>query len=127
MDKEFIVKNISKDQFTPFNVTDEELLSFAIDEASLMTESTQINGVSAKELAKSFYSKRDKFRQNTRLGHILINDFGVTKEDLLRALVYHEEKQLPLGEAFVELNICTSEQINSALIKQTEMRSYFRE
>ena len=126
MEKEFIIKNLKKDQFAPFNVTEEELISFALDESSLLDEDTMINNTPARDLVKSFYSKRENFRQNTRLGHILVKEYNVTKEDLVKALVYHEENGSPLGEAFVRLNICTKEQIEEALKTQSLMRSYIR-
>jgi hypothetical protein len=126
LEKEFIIKNLKKDQFAPFNVTEEELISFALDESSLLDEDTMINTIPARDLVKSFYNKRENFRQNTRLGHILVKEYNVSKEDLVRALVYHEEHGSPLGEAFVKLNICTNEQIEEALKTQSLMRSYIR-
>ncbi len=126
MEQEFTIKNLKKDQFAPFNVTEEELISFALDESSLLDEETMINDVLARDLVKSFYSKRENFRQNTRLGHILVKEYNISKEDLLKALFYHEENGAPLGEAFVKLNICTNEQIEEALKTQSLMRSYIR-
>jgi hypothetical protein len=126
LEKEFIIKNLKKDQFAPFNVTEEELISFALDESSLLDEETMINTVLAKDLVKSFYNKRENFRQNTRLGHILVKEYKISKEDLVKALVYHEENGTPLGEAFIRLNICNTEQIEEALKTQSLMRSYIR-
>ncbi len=126
MEKEFTIKNLKKDQFAPFNVTEEELVSFALDEAGLITDETIINKSQARDLIKSFYNKRENFRQNTRLGHILVKEYNLSKEDLIKALSYHEQSNIPLGKAFVHLNICTEEQIEEALKTQSKMRSYIR-
>lgn len=126
MNKDFVIRNLKKEQFTPFNVSEEEIISFALDESALIGDDTLINGIPARDLVKHFYEKRESFRQNTRLGHILVKEYGISKEDLIRALTYHEEYGVPMGEAFIHLQICTEEQINEALKKQTLMRSYIR-
>lgn len=126
MEKEFTIKNLKKDQFAPFNVTEDELVSFALDEAGLITDETIINDKSARELVKSFYTKRENFRQKTRLGHILVKEYNISKEDLIKALTYHEQSGGQLGKAFVHLNICTEEQIEEALKTQSKMRTYIR-
>ncbi len=126
MEKQFIIKNLKKDRFAPFNVTEEELISFALDEAALLDEKTIVNETSGKILVQSFYNKRDKFRQNTRLGHILVKEYNISKDDLIKALTYHEESGAPLGEAFIFLKICTREQIDEALKTQIQMRSYIQ-
>jgi len=125
--KEFIISGIIKDQFTPFKVNEAELISYALSEAALISDETEINGESAQKLVQSFYEKRDRFRHNTRLGHLLLKEYGIKKDQLIKALVYHEEKEVPLGEAFVQLQICSREQVDNALKKQYEMRSYFRD
>ena len=126
MGKEFTIKNLKKDQFAPFNVTEEELVSFSLDESGLIDDDTDINGKPARELVKSFYNKRENFRQNTRLGHILVKEYNISKEDLIKALSYHEETGCPIGESFIKMNICTKEQIEDALRTQSQMRSYIR-
>ena len=126
MSKEFTIKNLKKDQFAPFNVSEEELISFALDEAGIITDETIINDHHARDLLKSFYNKREHFRQNTKLGHILVKEYNLSKGDLIKALSYHEHSNVPLGQAFVHLNICTEEQIEEALKTQSKMRSYIR-
>lgn len=126
MEKDFTIKHLKKDQFAPFNVTEEELLSFALDEAGLLTDETVINKKIARELVISFYNKRESFKQNTRLGHILVKEYNISKEDLIRALAYHEQEGGQLGKAFVYLNICTEKQIEEALKTQSKMRTYIR-
>lgn len=126
MSQEFIIKNLRKEQFVPFQVTEEEIISFALDESSLIDDETTVNNLSARELVKSFYEKRENFRENTRLGHILVREYNISKEDLLKALNYHQEKGIPLGKAFIDLEICSEGQIEEALVKQTQMRSYMR-
>jgi len=122
--KQFIVKNISKDKFSPFNATEEELIAFSLDENSLLSEKTTINEFSARELVISFYNKREKFRQNSRLGHIIIKENNLSKDELIKALAYHEENEVPLGVAFIRLGICTEEQVRKALEIQTQMRNF---
>jgi hypothetical protein len=122
--KSFIIKNISKDRFSPFNATEEELIAFSLDENSLLNEKTTINELNARELVISFYNKREKFRQNSRLGHIIMKENNLSKDDLIRALVYHEQNEVPLGEAFIKLGICTQEQVNKALEIQMQIRNY---
>ncbi|MFN8674041.1 MAG: hypothetical protein U0457_18420 [Candidatus Sericytochromatia bacterium] len=126
MEKKVTVENINKKQFDIFNITEEELVAFALDESALLEENTLINNLNARDLVKSFYQKRENFRQNTRLGHILTKEFNLSKETLIDALSYHEKTGVPLGEAFIALKICTQEQINTALEKQAKMRSYIR-
>ena len=126
MEKEFTIKNLKKDQFAPFNVSEDELLSFALDEAGLISDETVINDKVARELVKSFYNKRENFRQNTRLGHILVKEYNISKDDLIRALTYHEQTGGQLGKAFVHLNICTEVQIEEALKTQSKMRTYIK-
>ena len=126
MEKEFTIKNLKKDQFAPFNASEDELLSFALDEAGLISDETVINDKVARELVKSFYNKRENFRQNTRLGHILVKEYNISKEDLIRALTYHEQIGGQLGKAFVHLNICTEAQIEEALKTQSKMRTYIK-
>lgn len=122
--KSFIIKNISKDKFSPFNATEEELIAFSLDESSLLTDKTIINDLNGRNLVISFYNKREKFRQNSRLGHIIIKENNLSKEDLIKALAYHEENEVPLGEAFIKLGICTREHVNKALEIQTQMRNF---
>lgn len=126
MSKEFTIKNLRKEQFVPFQVSEEEIISFALDESALIDDDTTINDMSARELVKSFYEKRENFRENTRLGHILVREYQISKEDLLKALNYHQDNSVPLGRAFIELEICTDQQIEEALRKQAQMRSYIR-
>lgn len=126
MEKDFTIKYLKKDQFAPFNVTEEELLSFALDESGLLTDDTIINNKPARELVISFYNKRESFKQNTRLGHILVKEYNISKEDLIRALAYHEREGGQLGKAFVHLNICSEQQIEEALKTQSKMRTYIR-
>ncbi len=126
MKKEFTIRNLKKDQFAPFNASEEELVSFALDESGLLDDTTIVNDQQARELVKSFYKKRENFRQNTRLGHILVKEYDISKENLIKALSYHEETGCPIGESFIKLNICTRDQIEEALRTQSQMRTYIR-
>ncbi|MEK7434502.1 MAG: hypothetical protein AABZ74_15325 [Cyanobacteriota bacterium] len=126
MEKKITIENINTDQYAVFNINEDEIISFALDESAVLKDNTLVNGKNARDLVKSFYKKRENFRNNTRLGHILVKEFNITKELLIKALSYHEENGIPLGEAFVALKICTTEQINEALETQSKMRSYIR-
>lgn len=118
------LQNLNRDNFSHFGATDQELLSYALDEVGLLDERTVINGKSARELTQNFYRKRDKFRQNTRLGHILMSEDILSKEQLIDALAHHVNHDVPLGQALVELGMCTRKQIDNALKQQTSLRRY---
>lgn len=116
------IENICSTNTVPFSASDSEIIAYALDDLGLIDEDTLVDGHSAREMAKKFYEKRDRFRENTRLGQLLVNEYGVTKEQLVEALRYHELNGDPLGVSFIKLNICSREQINEALSKQITMR-----
>lgn len=126
MENKIIVEKIKKDQLIPFNVSEEEIVSFALDESGILADDTLVNGLNGRELVKSFFQKRENFKQNSRLGHILIKEYNLSKESLIKALAKHEETEEPLGRCLVSLGLCTEEQIKLALETQAKMRSYIR-
>lgn len=117
-----VIENLSVENTIPFAASDSEIAAYALDDLGLMGPDTLVDGLPARAMAKIFYDKRDRFRQNTRLGQLLVNEFGVTVEQLLEALRYHELNGEPLGACFIKLGICSRTQINEALSKQIMMR-----
>jgi len=117
------IQNLFCDSFAGFGATVPELLSFALDEVGLMDEKTLVNGKSARELAESFYRKRNRVRQNSRLGNLLIQEGIISKEQLIAALSYHVSEDVPLGEALLRLNLCGQTELEWALKHQASLRS----
>lgn len=122
MSENIYVQNLALDSFSSIGASPEELLSYALDEVGLLGQMTMINGKSAREMAESFYQKRQRVRQNSRLGNLLISEHIISKEQLIAALSYHVTHEVPLGQALVQLNSCTQEQIESALARQEHLR-----
>ena len=116
------IQNLKKEHFQHFGATNAELISYALDETGMLDDHTLIDGKSARELAQSFYRKRDDFRQNTRLGNILMSKDILTKEQLIEALTYHVTNDIPLGKALLQLGLCSKEQVEDALESQTRLR-----
>jgi hypothetical protein len=117
------IQNLCCDSFAGFGATVPELISFALDEVGLMDQKTLVNGKSARELAENFYRKRNRVRQNSRLGNLLIQEGIISKEQLIEALSYHVSEDVPLGEALLHLHFCAKEQLEWALRHQASLRS----
>jgi len=109
-----------------FGVTPIEALAYVLSETGFINNDTRINDIQAYELAKNFYAKRNKFRQTTRLGHILMAEGVITKNQLVEALAQHVDTGTPLGEVLINMGICNPLQIKSALDKQNQLRSFDR-
>ncbi|PIQ23860.1 hypothetical protein COW36_13565 [bacterium (Candidatus Blackallbacteria) CG17_big_fil_post_rev_8_21_14_2_50_48_46] len=120
------IQNLCVDAFQGFGATVPELISFALDEVGLMNEKTLVNGKSARELAEHFYRKRNRMRQNSRLGNLLIQEGIISKEQLISALSYHVSEDVPLGEALLQLNFCTPEHLEWGLKQQATLRKQMR-
>lgn len=116
------VQNLHTENFFHLGATDGELLSYALDEAGLLSDHTLIDGKSARTLLGQFYQKRSQLRQNSRLGNLLITEGYITKEQLVEALTYHVDQNIPLGEALVQLKLCSGAQVEQALSKQAQLR-----
>lgn len=119
---ELYVQNLKLEDFSAFGAGANELLAYALDEVGLIGSHTLINGKAARPLVESFYAKRHKVRQNTRLGNLLISDGVLTQAQLIEALSYHVTHELPLGKSLVQLGFCTETQLDQALARQNEIR-----
>lgn len=116
------VQNLHTENFFHLGANDAELLSYALDEAGLLDDHTLIDGKSARTFLSQFYQKRSQLRQNSRLGNILISEGFITKEQLVQALTFHVDQDMPLGEALVQLQLCSAAQVEQALSKQAQLR-----
>ena len=117
------VQNLCPDAFAGFGATPAELLSFALDEVGLLDQKTLINGKSARDQAESFCRKRNRMRQNSRLGNLLVQSGVISKAQLIEALGYHITADVPLGEALLQLQLCSKSEIDWALRHQATLRS----
>lgn len=116
------VQNLKLEDFSAFGATPAELIGYALDEVGLLGSHTLINGKSARQLVESFYLKRQKVRQTTRLGNLLIQDGILTQKQLIEALSYHVTHDMPLGASLIQLGFCTQAQLDQALVRQAEIR-----
>lgn len=116
------LQNLKIDDFSAFGASAPELVAYALDEVGLLGSHTLISGKSARKLVESFYNKRHKVRQTTRLGNLLIQAQVITQSQLIEALSYHVTHQVPLGQALIQLAFCSQEQLNDALARQAEIR-----
>lgn len=119
---EVYIQNLKLEDFSAFGATAAELISYALDEVGLLGSHTLINGKGARQLVESFYTKRHKVRQNTRLGNLLIHDGILTQAQLIEALSYHVTHDMPLGASLIQLGFCTQAQLDQALVRQAEIR-----
>lgn len=119
---ELYVQNLKLEDFTAFGASAAELVSYALDEVGLLGSHTLINGKAARQLVESFYTKRHKVRQNTRLGNLLITEGILTQAQLIEALSFHVTHELPLGASLIQLGFCTQAQLDQALVRQAEIR-----
>lgn len=119
---EIYLQNIKIEDFSAFGANPAELVAYALDEVGLLGSHTLINGKGARQLVESFYHKRQKVRQNTRLGNLLIHEGIITQAQLIEALSYHVTHEVPLGSALIQLKFCSQEQLDTALARQAEIR-----
>lgn len=120
--EEIYIQNLNVGDFSAFGALPGELVAYALDEVGLLGSHTLINGKSARQLVESFYVKRHKVRQNTRLGNLLINEGVLTQAQLIEALSYHVTHEVPLGTSLIQLGFCTQIQLDQALARQAEIR-----
>lgn len=121
------IQNLQLADFSAFGATPAELVSYALDEVGLLGSHTLIDGRSGRQLAESFYRKRHKVRQNTRLGNLLIQSGIITQAQLIEALSFHVTREVPLGQALTQLNFCSQAQLDSTLARQAEIRRRLEE
>lgn len=120
---ELNISEINIDNFNPFGATAEELLALALEEAGLISEKTKINEIIAKSLCKSLYSKRDAYKELTKLGNILIKKHVISVAQLTEALEYqrlHTDSRL--GNTLLSLKMCELEEIERCLDIQNQIR-----
>lgn len=118
----FVVEGLGPAGTNPFSASPEEMLAAALDEAGLITSETMINSRAARELLESWNIKTSRFREISRLGDLLLKRGVLTENDLGRALRLQETKGGLLGEALVELGICTPPEIEKILGTQVRLR-----
>ena len=116
------VEGITIGDTVPFPATASEVIAYALDEAGLIGADTMVNRIPVRELLNEFFSKRERFRENSRLGQLMVNEFGISRDQLVQALGYHELNRVPLGVAFIELGICDRKTIDQALGRQISLR-----
>ena len=119
------LQNLHVEDFSSFGATPAELVAYALDEVGLLGSHTLIAGRGGRILVESFYRKRHKVRQNTRLGSLLIQSQIITQAQLIEALSWHVTREVPLGQALIELNFCNQSQLDSALSQQSRIRKKF--
>ena len=121
--KQFVVEGIGTEGSNPFSASLEEMLAAALDEAGLVAPETMINGRAAREWLESWNLKTSRFREISRLGDLLLKRGVLTENDLGRALRLQEERGgLLLGEALVELGVCSRPEIEKILGTQVRLR-----
>lgn len=116
------LQNLKLEDFSAFGAAPAELVAYALDEVGLLGSHTLIDGKSARNLVESFYHKRHKVRQNTRLGSLLIEAGVISQSQLIEALSTHVTHDLPLGQALVQQGFCTQAELDQALTRQANLR-----
>jgi hypothetical protein len=121
--KHFVVEGIGTEGSNPFSASLEEMLAAALNEAGLVAPETMINGRAARGWLESWNLKTSRFREISRLGDLLLKRGVLTENDLGRALRLQEERGgLLLGEALVELGVCSRPEIEKILGTQVRLR-----
>lgn len=121
---ELKVTDINTERFNAFAATPEELLADALEEAGLVQEATQVNGRSARELCLSFHEKRSAFKENSKLGFLLVEKQTITEEQLSQSLEYQSRYyDLKLGEVLVNMQVCSREDVEAVLKTQMALRA----
>jgi hypothetical protein len=108
----------------PFGATPDEVIAHVLDSQGVVGNETCINGVPVKTLTDRYFIKRECFEANTRLGELLLSTGTITEKQLVQALKYQEfnHQHMPLGEVIVQLQFCSQEQIEHALVAQSSLR-----
>ena len=107
----------------PFGAGVEELAASALRDAGLLSNATTINGKHAVELLDSLSLKVRDYEEATRLGTLLVRRGVLREEDLEKALNLHRSgSSLRLGDALVELKICSEEDVRRNVEAQAMIR-----
>lgn len=121
---ELKVTDINTERFNAFAATPEELLADALEEAGLVMDATQVNGCSARELCRSFHAKRSAFKEQSKLGFLLVEKQTITEEQLSQSLEYQSRYyDLKLGEVLVNMQVCSREDVDAVLKTQMALRA----
>ena len=122
------LKDINTELFNPFGAMAEELITSAIDEAGLLLPDTTVNNKPAKDFLKSFFEKRENYKESTKLGNLLVRNSVISSSQLQIALDYQRlHPALKLGDILIDFEICTIESIEKGLETQTKIREDIRE
>lgn len=117
------VTDINTERFNVFAATPEELIADALEEAGLVQDNTLINGLSARELCQSFHEKRSAYKENSKLGFLLVEKQTITEEQLSQSLEYQSRYyDLKLGEVLVNMQVCSKEDVEAVLQTQQALR-----
>ena len=122
--REIHLSDLLTNHYNPFTASAEELLANALDDAGLVGADTTINDQHARAFLDSFYLRREAYRETTRLGSILVKQGVLDEGQLKKALGYQREHgQGKLGEALLELDICSLDDIEKSLDAQVQIRA----
>lgn len=117
------LRDIDQVRFNPFGASGQELLAYALDDAGLLCAATTIDGSSAREYLRSFYRKREDYRESTKLGELLVRQGVVGQPQLVDVLRYQKEHPgMKLGEAILALGYCRISDLEKALEAQSHIR-----
>lgn len=118
------IQEINTDRFNPFHANEAELIVNALNDAGLLQETTIINDLPAQHFLDSFLTKRTMYRNATRLGAVLIESKKIHPDKLQEALAYQEShRDMKLGEIFVNLGLCSQEDVDTFLKIQKSKRA----
>ena len=121
--RELRVRRLTTDLYNPFSASVEELLAMALDEAGLLGPETTVNGEEAVTFRQGYFRKRANYREVTRLGALLVRKEILSDEELKRALALQKKRgDMKIGDALVELEICSVEDIEKILDAQVRLR-----
>jgi len=120
--REIKIININCEKFNPFGATPEELIAAALEEASLLKDTTEINNVSAKDYCNTLSAKKETFKESTKLGRLLITKGIITPDQLKLALDHQALTGMKLGSCLLELGFCTELEIEQNISTQINIR-----
>ena len=120
---EIRLSGIDTEMYNPFGAVAEELLAAALDESGMLLPTTTINDTAAGDFLRSYFSKRARYQEASKLGSLLVRR-GVLSEDGLASALDLQRRRagMKLGEAMVELGICSMEEIEKSLDAQLSIR-----
>lgn len=127
MKNRIIIEDVSEDKFNPFGAEAVELVALALSDNGLMNAETTLNGQSATEVLKEFFSKRRVFQEITRLGYLLIQKDKISHNVLQEALdIQKKNKDIRLGEILINMGACAKEDIDSIIKSQKIKKEHYQ-